>query len=252
MKQKKNLRHLLEQVQERLDPHRDATLWGELCEALKELSTGAASIWSSQEGGREVAAWRWLYDGKCEDPYAFNCTPPSKDVIELAAKAERPRTVEYLYVGPAPEGSDAQIQKAECGECERLGQELCERNNELSALRAELAALKAQQESFCEYCGGNDEEPQDHCMDCTRPQPAPAQNVVELNSDDLKIDTWGTGPAHGFDTSRANTVRVTHKPTGISVERNTERSQYANKEAAYQVLRILVAAHDKQSGEKKS
>lgn len=24
-------------------------------------------------------------------------------------------------------------------------------------------------ESFCEYCGGNDEEPQDHCMDCTRP-----------------------------------------------------------------------------------
>lgn len=22
----------------------------------------------------------------------------------------------------------------------------------------------------CEYCGGNDELPPDHCMDCTRPQ----------------------------------------------------------------------------------
>jgi hypothetical protein len=23
---------------------------------------------------------------------------------------------------------------------------------------------------FCEYCGGNDENPPDHCMDCARPQ----------------------------------------------------------------------------------
>jgi hypothetical protein len=23
----------------------------------------------------------------------------------------------------------------------------------------------------CEYCGGNDELPPDHCMDCTRPTP---------------------------------------------------------------------------------
>jgi hypothetical protein len=29
----------------------------------------------------------------------------------------------------------------------------------------------AQQEPvFCEHCGGNDEDPQDHCMDCTRPR----------------------------------------------------------------------------------
>jgi hypothetical protein len=24
----------------------------------------------------------------------------------------------------------------------------------------------------CEYCGGNDEFPPEHCMDCTRPAPA--------------------------------------------------------------------------------
>ena len=37
----------------------------------------------------------------------------------------------------------------------------------------EVARLNAapvqQDQAFCEYCGGNDEEPQDHCMDCTRP-----------------------------------------------------------------------------------
>lgn len=28
---------------------------------------------------------------------------------------------------------------------------------------------QAEHDTFCAYCGGNDEEPQDHCMDCTRP-----------------------------------------------------------------------------------
>lgn len=32
-----------------------------------------------------------------------------------------------------------------------------------SALTAELGAAD------CEYCGGNDETPPDHCMDCARP-----------------------------------------------------------------------------------
>lgn len=29
-------------------------------------------------------------------------------------------------------------------------------------------------EFHCEYCGGNDEDPQDHCMDCERPLTANA------------------------------------------------------------------------------
>ena len=37
------------------------------------------------------------------------------------------------------------------------------------AKAAMLAAPVQQDQAFCEYCGGNDEEPQDHCMDCTRP-----------------------------------------------------------------------------------
>ena len=27
--------------------------------------------------------------------------------------------------------------------------------------------------TFCGYCGGNDEDPVDHCMDCTRPERVP-------------------------------------------------------------------------------
>lgn len=57
-------------------------------------------------------------------------------------------------------------------ECERLRKMIDVANSFQDALEsqrdaalAELAALKP----FCEYCGGNDEFPQDHCMDCTRP-----------------------------------------------------------------------------------
>lgn len=62
-----------------------------------------------------------------------------------------------------------------------------------------------------------------------------------IRAEDLEIDTYAFCPAHGFDTSLARTVRVTHKPTGISVERGTERSQHANRLAAQAELARLVA-----------
>ena len=34
-------------------------------------------------------------------------------------------------------------------------------------------AQPEQEPVFCEYCGGNDENPPDHCMDCARPQRKP-------------------------------------------------------------------------------
>ena len=36
-----------------------------------------------------------------------------------------------------------------------------------------IPALRPVQSTFCEYCGGNDEEPVEHCMDCTRPVQVP-------------------------------------------------------------------------------
>jgi peptide chain release factor 2 len=73
---------------------------------------------------------------------------------------------------------------------------------------------------------------------------------IEINPNDLRIDTYRAGGAGGQHMQKNDTaVRITHLPTNIVIQCQNERSQAQNRDRAMQILKSRLLELDRQKKE---
>ena len=76
------------------------------------------------------------------------------------------------------------------------------------------------------------------------------EDAIEIRDEDIRIDTYRSGGAGGQHVNKTDSaVRITHLPTGIVAQCQSERSQLNNRNSAMKILRSKLLEKKRQDEE---